>query len=391
MDLANSLGLGVGAFTATVPVWVSECADAKYRGRLVLLEGFFAIGGIVAAAWIEFGFFYINDNPVSWRFPIAFQALFALVVLSLILFLPESPRWLVKKDRSLDATVVLSQLRGLEAESSTVSHELADIQQSLLDEHVGTPKSPFARTANRHLHRTVLAVAANILAQMTGLNIVTFYSDTIFQQDFGYSGTISRVISGCLQIWQFICAGIAVLLVDKIGRRKLLIFAAMGMAISQASLAGLSSDLSNKSAASAAFFFYFSALFFFPIGLFLIPFMYAAEIAPLRTRSQTTAMSASSNWLFNFLLAEVTPVGFANISWRYYIVYAAISAFAALVFFLFYPETKGLSLEEIDEIFLQSQSIFDPVRVSKNLSLEITRQGDDLKEPRAAEVEEVKD
>lgn len=369
--LIKDTGLGVGAFTATVPMWVSECAKAEYRGRLVLLEGWFAIGGIVIATWIEFGLYYVKSSSVNWRFPIAFQALFAIVVITIVLLLPESPRWLIKKERLEEAADVLAKLNGDSPDSEAVAEEVNNIHHSILDEHVGHSSSPFSLTRNRHLHRTILAVSVNILAQMTGVNIVTFYSTSIFQKDFHYSGTTSRIISACLQVWQFACAGLAVLIIDKFGRRTLLIAAAVGMAISQACLAGLSSDLANKSAAGAAFFFYFSALFFFPIGLFLIPFMYAAEIAPLRIRSKVTAMSASANWLFNFLLAEVTPVGFNNIQYRYYIVYAAISAFAAVVFGLLYPETKGRSLEEIDEIFLQSRSIWDPVRVARELPMHI--------------------
>lgn len=344
-----------------------------------MLEGWFAIGGIVIATWIEFGLFYVKNNSVNWRFPIAFQGLFAIVVISLVLLLPESPRWLIKKDRSEEAAKVLAQLNGLSQDSEEVAQEVTIIQQSIMDEHVGHSDSPFAITKNRHLHRTVLAISVNILAQMTGVNIVTFYSTSIFQTDFHYSGTTSRIISACLQVWQFLCAGLAVLLIDRFGRRTLLISAAVGMAISQACLAGLSSDLANKSAAGAAFFFYFGALFFFPIGLFLIPFMYAAEISPLRIRAKVTAMSASANWLFNFLLAEVTPVGFANIAYRYYIVYACISAFAAIVLGLFYPETKGRSLEEIDEIFLQSHSIWDPVRVARELPMHMPLDLEDIK------------
>lgn len=81
-------GLGVGAFTATVPMWVTECTKAHNRGKLVMLQGWLAIGGVCLATWIDFGFFYVKDSSVNWRFPIAFQAIFAIIVLSLILFLP---------------------------------------------------------------------------------------------------------------------------------------------------------------------------------------------------------------------------------------------------------------------------------------------------------------
>jgi MFS family permease len=323
--------------------------------------------GVALATWIDFGFFYAQSSSVSWRFPIAFQAIFALIVVCLVLFLPESPRWLIKKDRSAEATDVMCKLDDLPADSTVVARDIANIQQSLLDEHTGTSSSPFSLTENRHLHRTILALGINLLAQMSGVNIVTFYSDTIFENQLGYSGTISRIISGCLQLWQVIAAGLAILVIDRFGRRKLLLFAATGMAISQACLAGLTSDLSNKSAASASIFFYFTTLFCFPIGLFLLPFMYAAEIAPLRVRSKVTAMSAGINWLFNFMIAEVTPVGFNSIGYKYYIIYAVINTFSVFAFYFFYPETKGRTLEEVDQIFIQSKNIFDPVRLAREL------------------------
>lgn len=202
---------------------------------------------------------------------------------------------------------------------------------------------------------------------MTGVNIVTFYSTQVFEDHLGYSGIEARIFSGCIQIWQFLCAGLAVFLIDKVGRRKLLMAGAAGMCVAQAALAGLMSDLSNKQAGEAAIFFYFVAMFFFPVGLFLLPFMYAGEIAPLSIRHKVTALGACTNWLFNFLIAEASPTAIANIGYKYYIIYACISFVAFVAFYVFYPETKGRTLEEIDEIFIRSKSIFDPVKVEKSL------------------------
>ena len=351
-------------------MYVSESSSPEARGKMVLLQGWFAIGGVAFATWLEFGLYYAGSNSASWRFPIAFQSIFAIFVVSCILFLPESPRWLAKVGRMEEAAEVLARLEDVSVDSEHVAQELEIIRQSLAEDgrdETSASSSPFARTNNRHLHRTILAIAVNILAQMTGVNIITFYSDTILETNLHYSGTIARIVSGCLQIWQFFAAGLAVLLIDRFGRRPLLITAAIGMTIAQTCLAGLSSDLGNKGAAGASIAFYFVALFCFPIGLFLVPFMYAAEIAPLRTRAKVTAMSAASNWIFSFVLAEASPTGFANIGYRYYIVYACISAFGLAFFYLFCPETKGRTLEEIDEIFVISNSFFDTVQVAREL------------------------
>ncbi|KAK1585662.1 general substrate transporter [Colletotrichum navitas] len=359
-------GLGVGAFTATVPMWVSECSSAKERGRRVLLQGFFAIGGIVVASWMEFGLYFVENNQVNFRFPIAFQGLFAIIITSLVMLLPESPRWLIKQGRFEDAKKVMAALEGLPEDSEVINEELSLIRDAYVEEQ-HQAGSVFAMGPERQFHRAALAVGLAVLAQMSGINIVTFYSTTIFEQQLNYSPTESRIFSACIQVWQFISAGFALVLIDKFGRRKLLMAGALGMCVAQTSLAGLMSDRADKSAAEAAIFFYFVAMFFFPVGLFLLPFMYAAEIAPLNIRAQVTAISACANWLFNFLVAEVSPHAMENIGYRYYIVYSCITLFTFVVLFFFYPETKGRTLEEIDDIFIQSKSIWDPVKVEKNL------------------------
>jgi hypothetical protein len=110
--------------------------------------------------------------------------------------------------------------------------------------------SPFTLTKNRHLHRTMIAVGINILAQKIGVNIITFYYNTIFEGNLHYSGILSRIITRYLHIWQFLAAGLAVLLINRIRRRPLFITAATSITIAQTCLARLSSDLSNKSATS---------------------------------------------------------------------------------------------------------------------------------------------
>lgn len=361
-----------------------------------MMQGMFGIGGVVLATWLNFGFYYVHDSSVNWRFPIAFQSLFALLVIGLIGMMPESPRWLIMKEEYTAAEHVLAQLYDLPADSDLIRSEVQLIRHSIAQEQVGASNNPFARTQNRHLQRTLTCIAINILCQMTGVNIVTFYSNTVFQDILHYDGVTSRIISGCMQLWQLFCAGLALLLIDRFGRRKLLITCAAGMAVSQAGLAALTKYASagNRAAAGASLFFDFATLTFFPVGLFLLPFLYSAEIAPLRIRARVTAMSSASNWLFNFLLAEVTPVGFDNIGWKYYLCYMCTSFSAVGVFYFFCPETKNRALEDIDEFYLRADSVWDPPKIAKMLPFDAGTAGvleEKITEARQAEHMEVEE
>ncbi|KXL46638.1 hypothetical protein M433DRAFT_65491 [Acidomyces richmondensis BFW] len=362
-------GLGVGSITATIPTWVGESAEAHNRGWLVMLEGSGAIFGVMFAGWLELGIYFApTHKEVTWRFPIAFQAVFPIIVLCVIPFLAESPRWLLVKDRYAEGKAVLARLEDEPEDSEVVTARLQVVRNSLIADSQGHSNNPFARTPNKHLQRTFIAICVNILAQMSGINVITFYSNSIFQHDLGYSPILSRVISGCLQTWQFVTATSAVFLIERFGRRRLLLVGAALMAIANAGVAGLEANSYKSSTiAGCSLIFYFLAMAAFPIGLFLIPFMYSSEIAPLRVRSQITAMSSGSNWLFNFLIAEVTPVAFANIGWKYYLVFVCTNSLSVVFFYLFAPETKGRTLEDIDAFFLGSKNLFETVKVAKTM------------------------
>lgn len=358
-------GMGVGAFTATLPSWVGESSEADHRGWLIMLEGSGAIFGVMFVGWLELGFFFVpHDNDVSWRFPIAFQAIFPLTVLCIAPYLAESPRWLLAKDRHAEGKRVLALLEDETENSEVVAARSLIIMNSLYAGQQGHSGNPFARTPNRHLNRTLIAIGVNILAQMSGVNVITFYSNTIFTDDLGYSDVTARIITSSLQTWQFLAATSAIFLIDRVGRRRLLLVAASLMAVANAGLAGLQSHTGSSVADGCTLIFYFLALAAFPIGLFLIPFMYAAEIAPLRIRAQVTAMASAFNWLFNFLVAEVTPVAFDSLSWKYYLVYVCTNSLSVVVFYLFLPETKGRTLEDIDAAFLAASNALQPVKMA---------------------------
>lgn len=361
------LGLGIGGYLATVPVWQSEISPSHKRGSNVVTDGIFVGVGVTLALWIDFGFYFIKGNSVSWRFPFAFQIVFNLVAMASIVFLPESPRWLVKHGRLEEARVVLAALSDLDHESEAITNSIYDIETSLTKVGSGSWRDMFTMGEQRLFHRAYLAATGQMFQQMCGVNLITYYALNIFQQYLGLDPVRARILAAAMGLTQPLGGLMAFFTIDRFGRRPLMLWSAAAMAVCMAILAGTTSQKGNTGALVVAVIFLYIFQFIFTLGYSGLTFLYAAEMAPLQVRAAVNAVSTATVWAFNFLLAEITPVGFDTISSRYYIIFAVMNAFIVPCVYFFFPETKGRTLEEIDEIFAQSKSIFDPPRVARNM------------------------
>lgn len=175
-------------------------------------------------------------------------------------------------------------------------------------------------------------------------------SSHITRSQFSRNNCTSLLSAGVLT-WKIVAAFTSFMTVDRFGGRPSFILTGLGMAVSFAGLAGTVLDIENKAAGGAAVLFLFLFMAFFPLGFLGAKFLYAAEIAPQDLRLHLVAIGAATHRLFNFVIAEITPVAFVTIGYRYYIVYACRRASVApLVYFLFH-ETKGKSLEKIGRMF----------------------------------------
>jgi MFS family permease len=177
------------------------------------------------------------------------------------------------------------------------------------------------------------------------------YAPVIFEVSVGIPHSTALLLAGFNGIAYFISSLIPIWCLDRLGRRKLMLFACGGQAICMAVLAGTVAD-GSKACGVAAIVMLFLFNFFFAVGLLAIPWLLPAEYAPLAIRTKSAALATASNWIFTFLVVEITPISINSIQWKTYIYFAAFNALFLPLIWFFYPETRNLSLEQIDLLFV---------------------------------------
>lgn len=372
-------GLGVGSLSMAVPLYNAELAPPEVRGSLVALQQLAITFGIMVSFWIDYGTNYIggkNQSEAAWRIPLALQLVPALVLGAGILFMPFSPRWLVNQGRDDEALAVLSRARRLPPDSDLVQIEFLEIKAQYLFEKEsnalrfpqyqdGTTRSNFLLGLNAYLslirtrtllYRVVIGSATMFFQQWTGVNAILYYAPSIFT-DLGLTGNATNLLAtGVVGIVMFLATIPAVLYVDKVGRKPVLVSGAFIMAACHlvvAVLTGLyhNSWGSHTSAGWVAcvFVWIFSVAFGYSWGPCC--WILVAEIWPLSIRGKGLSIAASSNWMNNFIVGQVTPSMMTHLGFGTFVFFGSFSLLGGLFVLLFVPETKGLTLEEMDAVF----------------------------------------
>lgn len=347
-------GVGNGINTSTIPTYQAECSRTSNRGLLICIEGGVIAFGTLVAYWIDYGASY-GSADLSWRFPIAFQIVFALILVLGMIWLPESPRWLLTRERYEEGETVIAALRGLELDDKETQLQKQIIMDSISASgyagRKGTPfKAVFTGGKTQHFRRMMLGVSSQFMQQVGGCNAVIYYFPILFEQSIHQSHNISLLLGGVNMIVYAIFATVSWFIIERVGRRKLFLWGTVGQCLSMVLVFSCLIPGTTTAAKGAAvgLFTYIAS---FGASWLPLPWLYPAEINPIKTRQKANALSTCSNWLFNFLIVMITPIMITNIHWGTYLFFAIVNAcFLPLIYFT-YPETARRSLEEIDIIF----------------------------------------
>jgi len=335
-------GLGVGLASFTSPLYISEISPSNVRGKLVSLAQFVLTIGIVVAYLIDFAL-----APASnWRAMFGLAVVPGLALVIGMALMPESPRWLIDKGHYDQAMVVLQQVHDTKEAAQA---EVDRIKKELAEEKTGW-KELFAPDVKPML---VIGVLLAVFQQVTGINTVIYYAPTIFQLAGFFSASAAIFATVGVGAVNVIVTLVALMLIDRLGRRPLLIVSLSGMV---ASLALLATAFSSRFpfTGSLAAISLMAYVGFFAIGLGPVFWLLISEIYPLSVRGLATSMAALTNWASNFVVALtflllVQALGKTGT----FLLYAVLGV-AALVFVMKYvPETKDLSLEVIQQDIME--------------------------------------
>lgn len=347
-------GIGNGMNTATIPVWQSECSGAHNRGFLVCFEGAMIAVGTFIAYWVVFGLSHVGGT-VQWRFPVALQIFFALIVIVGALMFPDSPPWFTKKGYDNEAIEVLAKLKNSTHESDDV---LADYNMIKADVEASAAaqagwKTVFTFGKTQEFQRMMVGCTGQFFQQFTGCNAAIYYSTVLFRDNIQMDDYLSLVMGGVFATVYALATIPSFFLIERIGRRKLYLIGFLGQGLSFVITFACLIDPTKENAKGAAVGI-FLFITFFAFTILPLPWIYPPEINPLRTRTVGAAASTCTNWVCNFAVVMFTPL-FSNTSgWGLYLFFALFN-FIGLVFgFFFYVETAGRDSEEIDIVYARA-------------------------------------
>lgn len=337
-------GFGVGALSTIVPVYQSEISPPHNRGKLACIEFSGNILGYAASVWVDYFCSYI-DGDWAWRVPLLMQCVMGglLCVGSLLIcespryvFLPDKlpittniPRWLLDNDHDEEGIVVIANLYGKgDIHNPKARDEYREIKMNVLLQRQEGERS-YKDMFTRYRKRVFIAMSAQSLAQLNGINVISYYAPLVFEQA-GWVGRDALLMTGINGISYLLSTVPPWYLVDTLGRRFILLSGAVVMMISLSSISYfIYIDVHWTPRLVVIFVMIYNAAFGASWGP--IPWLYPPEILPLSIRAKGASLSTAANWAFNWLVGEMTPILQESIKWRLYLLHAFFCAVSFVV------------------------------------------------------------
>ncbi|KAH8422953.1 putative MFS monosaccharide transporter [Aspergillus melleus] len=341
-------GLGVGALSTIVPVYQSEISPPHNRGKLACIEFTGNISGYAASVWVDYFCSFI-DSDYSWRLPLLCQCIMGALLGVGSLIICESPRWLLDNDYDEEGMMVIANLYGKgDLHNDKARQEYREIKMNVLLQRQEGERS-YTDMFRRYRKRVLIAMSAQALAQLNGINVISYYAPLVFESA-GWAGRDAILMTGINAISYLASTVPPWYLVDRWGRRPILLSGAVAMIISLSLISYfIYIDVAATPTLTVIFVMIYNAAFGASWGP--IPWLYPPEILPLSIRAKGASLSTASNWAFNWLVGEVTPVLQDAIKWRLYLVHAFFCACSFVLVYFLYPETSGVRLEDMNLLF----------------------------------------
>ncbi len=340
-------GVGVGIASVLSPLYISEVSPAASRGRLVSYNQLAIVIGILLA-FIS-NALLVDSGENNWRWMLAVMGAPAVLFFVFLFFAPESPRWLVQKGRSDEAFTILERING----TVLASEELSAIEESIRDEK---DRGTYREVFSKHMRPVIIiGIFLSVFSQITGINSIMYYAPVIFQSiGKGASSAViqTAVIGGGNLIFTFV----AISLIDRIGRKPLLIGGVTGMMISLTAIA--TAFYFKKYEGYLILFLILMYIASFSASLGPVTWVLVAEIFPNKLRSKAMSVSIVSLWVADFLLILIFPVILNRLGGAAAFLIFDLMCIILLIFAVFkVPETKGKSLEELEHILLRKNRL----------------------------------
>ncbi|KAF9558302.1 sugar transporter [Agrocybe pediades] len=356
-------GLGVGALSCIVPLYNAETAPKALRGTLLVLYQLQIIIGIFISYVLDLATHSVPGSA-SWRVPVGLQLLWGLILLSGIFFLPESPRHLLGLGRDAEARTALAALNGVPEDDALVDELVGELDYAIKAENEGGRATWAECFSSRNYlwKRTANGMMLQFIQQLNGQNFYYYYGDTFFQSaGTALSPYAIQTILGAVSVVGTIPA---LRIIETWGRRRSLLTGAILQAIcaliagvvghtTLASAGARKDQLTARNRQGGDVLIAFAVLHLFCYSLFWgpTPWVYLGESFPLRVRAKSISLGSATNWIWNFLLSFFSPRISARIGPLIMLIFFGMLVFGFFYVYFCIPETKGLTLEEVDEMY----------------------------------------